>query len=225
MEKKNEKYLNLALYLISFLAIILTPCAAKLISPLFDWAGYGAMRGFFDELFTSLLWVAEIIILVIFYKLRFNHKILYNEKVKGQVLPIKRILIISGIVAACILVISAQIGFQVKPFYDLGEKFNGYQLLNNVGIFLRNTVKCVWIVIMIKAAVEFFEQIPGIGMIQYFYVGLALILTVGVYDVVMKMNNLAVTYLFLYLIYEIIYLLTDRHTIKSFLLILLIYLF
>ncbi|MDE7431738.1 MAG: hypothetical protein K2N34_07485 [Lachnospiraceae bacterium] len=225
METKNEKYLNLALYLISFLAIILTPLAARLISPLFDWAGYGAMRGFFDELFTSLLWIAEIIILVIFYRVRFKYKIIFNDKVKGQILPLKRIFIISGIVAACILVISAQIGFQVKPFYDLGEKFNGYQFLNNIGIFLRNMVKCVWIVIMIKAAVEFFEQIPRIGTIKYFYVGLAMILTVGVYDIVMKMNNLPVTYLFLYLIYEIIYLLTDRHPIKSFLLILFIYLF
>lgn len=225
MKTKNDKYLNLALYLISFLAIILTPFAAGLISPLFDWAGYGALRGFFDELFTSILWIVEILLIAIIYKVKFDSKIWYNDKGKGQILPVKRVLIISGIVVACILIISAQIGFQVKPFYDLGEKFNGYQLMTNVGIFLRNTVKCIWIVIMIKAVQDFLEQILGTGRFQYVYAGLVMVLTVGIYDIVMGMNNLAITYLFLYLIYGIIYLLTDRHTIKSFLLILLIYLF
>lgn len=225
MTTKKDKYLNLVLYIVCFLAIILTPYGARLISPVFDWVGYGALEGFFDELFTCILWLVEIVIIAVIYKKKFGIKILYNDEVKGQELPIKRILILSGIVVACILVISAQIRFQVKPFYDLGEKFNGYELLNNVGIFLRNIVKCIWIVIMLKAAQSFVEQFFAGVKSKYAYAGLIMMLTVGIYDIVMGMNNLAVTYLFLYLIYGMIYLLTDRNTIKTYLLIVLIYLF
>lgn len=225
MTTKKDKYLNLVLYIVCFLAIILTPYGARLISPVFDWVGYGALEGFFDELFTCILWLVEIVIIAVIYKKKFGIKILYNDEVKGQELPIKRILILSGIVVACILVISAQIRFQVKPFYDLGEKFNGYELLNNVGIFLRNIVKCIWIVIMLKAAQSFVEQFFAGEKSKYAYAGLIMMLTVGIYDIVMGMNNLAVTYLFLYLIYGMIYLLTDRNTIKTYLLIVLIYLF
>lgn len=225
MTTKKDKYLNLVLYIVCFLAIILTPYGARLISPVFDWVGYGALEGFFDELFTCILWLVEIVIIAVIYKKKFGIKILYNDEVKGQELPIKRILILSGIVVACILVISAQIRFQVKPFYDLGEKFNGYELLNNVGIFLRNIVKCIWIVIMLKAAQSFVEHFFAGEKSKYAYAGLIMMLTVGIYDIVMGMNNLAVTYLFLYLIYGMIYLLTDRNTIKTYLLIVLIYLF
>lgn len=225
MTTKKDKYLNLVLYIVCFLAIILTPYGARLISPMFDWVGYGALEGFFDELFTCILWLVEIVIIAVIYTKKFGIKILYNDEVKGQELPIKRVLILSGIVAACILVISAQIRFQVKPFYDLGEKFNGYELLNNVGIFLRNIVKCIWIVMMLKAAQSFVEQFFEGTKSKYAYAGLIMMLTVGIYDIVMGMNNLAVTYLFLYLIYGLIYLLTDRNTIKTYLLIVLIYLF
>lgn len=225
MTSKNDKYLNLILYVTGFLAIILTPAGARLISPLLDWVGYGAMEGFFDELFTSIIWVVEIIIIALFCKKKFNRNILINSETKGMELPVRRILIISGIIVACILIISAQIGFQVKPFYDLGEKFNGYELLNNVGIFLRNIVKCVWIVVMMRAAQDFIEQISGRGNSRLPYAGLVMLMTVGLYDIVMGINNLAVTYLFLYLIYGWIYILTDRSMIKTYLLVVLIYLF
>lgn len=225
MTTKKDKYLNLVLYIVCFLAIILTPYGARLISPMFDWVGYGALEGFFDELFTCILWLVEIVIIAVIYTKKLGIKILYNDEAKGQELPVKRILILSGIVVACILVISAQIRFQVKPFYDLGEKFNGYELLNNVGIFLRNIIKCIWIVIMLKAAQSFVEQFFAGEKSKFAYAGLIMMLTVGIYDIVMGMNNLAVTYLFLYLIYGMIYLLTDRNTIKTYLLIVLIYLF
>lgn len=213
------------IYVISFLAVTLTPIPAKLISPLFDWVGYGAMEPFFDEVFTCIIWIVEILVFEGINKKKFKTSILSNAEVKGHELPLKRVFIISGIVAACILIISAQIDFQVKPFYDLGEKFSGYELLNNAGIFLRNIVKCFWIVIMLKAAQEFLEQQFGTGKGRYLYAGLAMVLTVGIYDFVMGMNNLPVTYSLLYLVYGIIYMLAEKHMLKSYLLIMLIYLF
>lgn len=213
------------MYILGLMAIIFTPFVARLISPFFEWVAYGSLTAFFDELFTSIFWIIEMIVLGIVYKKYFNKNIFYNAEVKGDELSAKRIAIITGLVVGCILVISAQIRFQVKPFYDLGEKFNGYELLVNCGVFIQNIVKCMWITLMLKAMQEFFENVMGKGKLFIPVAGLVMLLTLGIYDIVIKANNLPLTYLILYVVYGMIYLLTDRHTIKTYLLIMFIYLF
>ncbi len=225
MKIKSNKYLDLITYMVCFLLIIITPFLARLTAPLLDWVGYGAMRNFFNELFTGIFWVIEIIVMSVSYKKKLNQTIMSNKETKGQELPYKRIAMISVVTALCILVISAQIRFNVKPFYDLGEKFNGYELMNHIGIFIRNIIKCVWIVIMIKAMQSFFEQLGVKKADKMPYAGIILMLTVGVYDLIIGANNLAVTYLFLYVIYGWLYLLTDRSMMKTYLLVMFIFLF
>lgn len=221
----KKKYYDASVYIMAFLFMVLSPFVARLISPLFDYVGYGAMRIFFDELFTSLIWLVEIVIMAVIYQKRMKYNILSNPDTKGQELPMKRIVLIGCVVAACILLISAQIGFQVKPFYDLGEKFNGYELSNNLGIFIRNIVKCIWIVIMTKAAQGFVEECANKGKMLFPVAGVILMATLGVYDLITGMNNLSVTYFLLYVVYGEIYLLTERSMSKSYLLILFIFLF
>lgn len=218
-------YLNLMVFAIGIVAILFTPFIARIFSPLFNWVGYGSLLVFWDEVFTSVFWFAEIAILKILYKKRFDKNIISNPETKGQELPIKRVFIITGIVIACILIISAQIGFQVKPFYDLGKKFNGYELLVNCGVFLVNIIKCMWITIMLKAVQDVFEEIIGKGKMFIPFAGLILLLTLGIYDVITGAYNLPETYLVLYAVYGLIYLLTDRHMIKTYLLIMFICLF
>jgi hypothetical protein len=187
--------------------------------------GYGAMREFFDELFTAIIWLLGIVCMTIVYSKKLNYNIISNKEARGYELPMKRVVFIGAVVAVCIVIISAQIGFQVKPFYDLGEKFNGYELMNNIGIFIRNIVKCIWIIIMIKAANSLVENITGKEKITYPVVGIILMLTLGIYDLVTGMNNLSVTYFFLYLVYGWIYVLTEKSMLKSYLLILFIFMF
>ncbi|MBQ3546459.1 MAG: hypothetical protein IJA34_15960 [Lachnospiraceae bacterium] len=218
-------YLNLMVFAIGIVAILFTPFIARIFSPLFNWVGYGSLLVFWDEVFTSVFWFAEIAILKILYKKRFDKNIISNPETKGQELPIKRVFIITGIVIACILIISVQIGFQVKPFYDLGKKFNGYELLVNCGVFLVNIIKCMWITIMLKAVQDVFEEIIGKGKMFIPFAGLILLLTLGIYDVITGAYNLPETYLVLYAVYGLIYLLTDRHMIKTYLLIMFICLF
>ena len=226
--KKNldkNIYLNLMVFVIGIVAIMFTPFVARIFSPLFNWVGYGALLVFWDEVFTSIFWFAEIAILKIIYKKKINKNIISNPETKGQELPIKRVFIITGIVIACILVISSQIEFQVKPFYDLGKKFNGYELLVNCGVFLVNIIKCMWITIMLKAVQEVFEEIVGKGKIFIPFAGLILLLTLGIYDIITHAYNLPETYLVLYAVYGLLYLLTDRHMVKTYLLIMFICLF
>ena len=134
-------------------------------------------------------------------------------------------LFIGIIVSVCIIIISAGIGFQVKPFYDLGEKFNGYDLFNNLGIFLRNAVKCFLIVILAKASQDLVEFVLKKDRVVFPWCGIVLMLTMGVYDVIMGMNNLAIIYMLLYVVYGWLYILVEKNAIKSYLLITFIFLF
>lgn len=224
-QNNKEKFLSAGIYIVAMLAIIITPYIAKIIAPSFDYVGYGAMRGFFDELLTAILWVAEIAVLFVVNWRVFHLNIIKNVSAPKDILPIKRVFILSGIVLACVLVISIQIDFQVKPFYDLGEKFNGYELMNNLGVFIRNTAKCLWITIMVRFAQEFAEQVLNKKGSRIIFGGIILMLTLGIYDAVTGMNNLAVTYVFLNLVFGWIYLLTERNMRKSFLLILFVFFF
>lgn len=78
---------------------------------------------------------------------------------------------------------------------------------------------------MIKAMQSFFEQLGVKKADKMPYAGIILMLTVGVYDLIIGANNLAVTYLFLYVIYGWLYLLTDRSMMKTYLLVMFIFLF
>ena len=224
MEKKIP-YHDLIVFVLGVTLIAVTPFAARLIAPLFDWACYGALRGFFEELFLAALWLTEIVLIAVFCYKKWGETILANPQAKGKELPVKRIAVISLVTALCILVISAQIRFQVKPFYDLGEKFNGYEMLERLGGFLKNIIKCVWIVILIKAAQHFIEQCFVKADKRIPYAGFLMVMTVGVYDLIVGANTLALTYLFLYVVYGWLYLLTDRSMSKTYLLVMFIYLF
>lgn len=225
MTEKKISHQDLILFAAGIVLIVVTPFVARLIAPLFDWACYGALRQFFEEIFTAALWVVEIVLLAVFYYKKWDQRILSNPEVKGKELPVKRIVVISFVTALCILVISAQIRFQVKPFYDLGEKFNGYELLGHVGIYVKNIIKCVWIVILLKAGQHLIEQCFVKADYRIPYAGFLLVMTVGVYDMIVGANTLALTYLFLYAIYGWLYLLTDRSMSKTYLLVMFLYLF
>jgi hypothetical protein len=83
----------------------------------------------------------------------------------------------------------------------------------------------MWITIMLKAVQDVFEEIVGKGKLFIPFAGLILLLTLGIYDILTGAYNLPETYLILYVVYGLIYLLTDRHMVKTYLLIMFICLF
>lgn len=228
---------NLIYYALCFLAVIVTPYLALPIVPLWDWAGYGLMRGLFHEAFTIIFWTVE---LVGFYIVK--RKILDKRKTvettvepeakkeKAPLLPIRNVLILFLISVVCILIVSIQTGFQVKPIYDIGEKVTGYEILNKVGWLGKNVAKCVWILLILmcshEIASEALRSLPEKKrkMLIPVVVG-GLLLIFGVYDVLANANPFAWTYLLFYVAFTAVYYLTERSVPKTLLLIMLIYLF
>lgn len=225
-EEKKMDCKDLAIiYVIAFVCIIITPIFAKLIAPMFDYVNYGAMRHLFTEIITCIFYTLEIVGIAFICKKQWKINVLMNPKTHGKELPTKNMIILAFLAIASILIISAQIGFEVKPFYDMGVKITGYELMGNIGMLFRNAIKCAFVVLLIRCAQKFVELLIGKGKSNFIWGGAILFLTVGIYDILTGMNTLPYTYLLLNLLFGWIYLLTQRSISKTYLFVVLIYFF
>lgn len=157
-----------------------------------------------------------------------------KTKRKTPLLPLKNVVMLTALVAACILVLSAQIDFLVKPFYDIGEKVQGYDMFNRVSVIARNVVKCVWIVWMLAASREIACEVCLFGKNEteklgiFFGVYMGLFFLFALYDVLTAGMTLGigVTYFVLfYPCFVAVDALTRHSPVKSYILIMLIYIF
>lgn len=157
-----------------------------------------------------------------------------KTKKRAPLLPLRNVVALTAIVAACILILSAQIDFLVKPFYDLGEKIQGYDMYNRIAVIVRNVVKCVWIVVFLSASREIACELRLLGKNHvekrgiFFGSYIVFFLLFGLYDVLTAgmTLGLGVTYFVLfYPCFVIVDMLTQHSPNKSYLLIMLIYIF
>jgi hypothetical protein len=227
-------------YAICLALVIVTPFLAKPLAACFDWCylkwtSPGSLRFFFQELFTVLFWLAEITALFLL-KGKINPTAQSEKELaiadaqtqEKRILPLKNVGILLLITSVCILIISAQIGFKVKPFYDIGEKVTGYELLDKIAIIAKNAVKCMWILLLLKIsdsmANEVLSKANGLSEKAktwgvYLFTGVLLFIF-GVYDVLASANPFALTYLAFYIAFTAIYYLTKKSGAKTILLIL-----
>ncbi len=235
-------------YVLYFILVIVTPFFAKPMANFFDWVAYGQIHIFFGELFVCIFWLLELaaIVCIDFFVVR---KFLpcqeqpqaeaeeetqkgKKKKVVPQPLPLKNVGLLLLIAVGCVALITLQIGLQVKPFYDFGEKFTGYELLDKVGGLLRNIVKCVWLVMILKNSLVIAEELVKLLKLPAVWrrwtswlIAGALLMVFGVYDVLSSNNLYVWTYLLFYAVFTLVYFLTEKNEKKSYGLILFIYLF
>ncbi len=252
MERKlaKERLLkNCLRYLLYFLAFAVTPWVGKGLSPIFDAVGYSQMRVFFAELLTIIFWVVELC--AIFFhekkkrlaqqsqgaeedKTEGGEKIAekQEEKQDSPLLPMKNILSLLALVGTCILVVSAQIGFAVKPFYEITG--TGYEMLGSIAGIGADAVKCIWIVWILRIArviardLALFKETEEASKGRYWLAYIALVMAFGLYDILTSGMQLSLCATYLLLFYPSfigVDELTQRHGIKSYFVILLIYLF
>ncbi len=196
---------------------------AQAMSPLFASYNYGQMTDFFVEIITCVIWSVMIIGTTILVYRREKVNITFNIRTRGRELENKNLFAVIIVVVAAIFIISAQIGFQVKPFYDMGVKFTGYEFMANIGGILRNCIKCVWMIIIMECAQAIGEAHCSKPYIPWG--GIALMCTIGIYDIVCGMTTLVITYLLMNIVFGVIYMLTNKSVSKTYLSILLIYIF
>ncbi|MBE7078582.1 MAG: hypothetical protein E7380_01830 [Clostridiales bacterium] len=254
MQKKFSQRLkeNIIRYAIYFATVVVVPFITPVFKLVFKKVYYGYLQNMIADTFTVLFWcVAFIVIAVLAQKrkkkererLQLSDVIIHpetelntEEKKKGlPPLPWKNVGILTAISIFCIFFVSMQIGWEVKPFYDIGEKVMGMtEMLGKFAELGKNCVKVVWIVLLLKCsyaiADEVFFHLPegskktwsvwgGIGALMGLF---------GLYDVLISGMTTWMTFTYLLLIYPAIvaiYYFTQRRGVKAGLLILLVYIF
>ena len=216
MKIKNE-----LIFVISVILMIVGKIIASLAAPLFEQINYGQLVECLVNVLNCVIWIVSILCLMLFVRKKTGISILSNPKTRKQQLDNKNLIALFVIVSISILVISAQIGFQVKPFYDLGMKFTGNELLEHVSVWLLSSVKCVWMVILMKASQAYGERFSKNKYIPWG--GIGLLLTVGILDLVFVPTTLKFTYFLLNIVFGYGYKLTNQSVAKTYICILLIY--
>ncbi len=224
-------------YALCFAAVAITPLVASLFAPLFDMVAYSTLRALFTEVFTLIFWGIEVLVFGILKKKRVPTVALNEEKKEPKpLLPIKKVWILTAICVGCILIMSAVIRFQVKIFYDFGEKFTGMEMLCKIGALVRNAVKCLWIVAMIKACKQMATEVVKAYEKKtpvWLWTGLFL-LVFALFDIFTSAMSyplngrqvlIGLTYLLFYGSFVAVYDLTEESFAKSYFLVMLIYLF
>ena len=151
---------------------------------------------------------------------------------KKPLLPLRNVAILFFIAAACIVVVTIQIGLKVKPFYELGDKTTYTKMLIKGGEVVRNLVKGIWIVSILKLALSMMEELVEQGKIKGNYASIiqwvsVCVLTVifGIFDIFVFANPFVWTYILFYVAFTAVYFFTEQASVKSYLLICFIYIF
>lgn len=242
----SQNILRCAVY---FAAVLITPWIAKPLALLFDWVCYSLMIKFFEEIFTIIFWILE---LVAFFCIERKQARKRQEKMQNDegvsatneenelkqgrktrpLIPLKNVFMIFVGICFCILVISAQINFQVKLFYDIGQGKGGYDLVNNISVVGKNVVKCIWIVWILRIARSIAKDLCllcGKETEQksiYWAIYLAIVMLFALMDVLVSGMSFgfAVTYMLLfYPAFMAMDHLTEYSGVKTFFMIMIIY--
>lgn len=231
---------NLARFALYMVLFIVTPFLARLTSPCFVQISYDQLTPFFVDIVCTLMWLIEIGLIALVERI-IKRKTKTTAPAEGKkkkqkkeisVLPLKNVLVISGIIIGCLVVVGLQIGLEVKPFYDMAYRVtSAYAYLNNLGPIIMALAKCLWIILILKAALAMGEAAFGVidakglqTFLVWAFATLVLFLF-GLYDIIFFANKYALTYALFYVLFPLLYALAKKSGGKYYLIILFIYIF
>ncbi len=233
---------NAVRFLLYFAAVALTPFLGKATAGIWNKIAYGYLYGLFTEIHTVLFWLLEAVLFYLVGKLLREKGVLTVEAPKKESwkpIPPKNLCILTGICAGCVLLLSAVIGFQVKPFYDLGEKVTGYQIWCAVGVIGRNAFKCMWALAMLLCGLRMADELIKAYAVQEkpwlrLLLGGSFLLLFGIFDIFTSVlaypvNTrsilIAAVYFLFYALFPLVYYYAEENRGKTCLMMVFIYLF
>ena len=146
----------------------------------------------------------------------------YKIKRSKSFLPLKNVCIITCISAVCILFVSFMINWNVKVFYDFGNKMQGYESLKQIASTVCQPIKTAYIALIIYVSQMIAYNISEKNDTIPFG-GIVALLTVGLTELLTHTHDLPWTYMCFMIVFGIIHLLTQKDFIKTYFVITLIY--
>ena len=199
-----------------FIAIILSNLGV-LFKPLYKKVYYGQANGYFRYGFG----IAFLILFYCLIKFVLEKKLNVSYKKDKSNLSWMMTGILFAITFVVIFIICAIIGFEIKPFYDLGNNTTGFKIGISGTELAYNTVALFLAIHMIENfqyALDDIIPFKNEKVNLYLpYGGVATMLTYGIYALCFGIGgSLQVLYFFMIILYGEIYLLCKRNVLKTF---------
>lgn len=197
----------------------------ELLIPLFEKVYYGNLVNVFVNVCNLFLWLIEF--LIIFFVCKKLGIKIFTTSEKHE-MKLSRLIVLFIFAVVPMLVISVYLGFTLKIVYDLGSRVTILGLLGNVANMASWLVRMVFIVMFINfahLAIEKNITFKAGFLNKYFPWGSILSLLIfGILDFFFISTSLKWFYLVLSFYYGIIYLLSDRKFMPTYLISYLIWL-
>ena len=220
MEKNNTKNQLFMLSLIAFLCVILANTSA-IFNFLYERVYYGQIVDLFNDVIQIIIYTIAIIFIAKASRKRGFTSLKNKDLPKGYELPIKNMIGLSIITIGAIALISALIGWNVKPIYDLGTYFTGLEMYLKLASILRDAIMLILVYQSLRLADEAFSSLPKAIPLAGIYVTL----TFGLYQFLFGIHYLWYIYLFMGIVFHYIYKLSSKSLSRCYPLMLLIYIF
>lgn len=221
-----KKYaLSFAEYLLALVMLIFTPLWVTPLRDFYSGLHYGSYVDVFTDLTVALFWFIEIKLLVKWS--RKNGTIASEEGPESkELLPASRVLLISLAITVCILLVSFETGFKVKPFYDIAHRVASRTIVNRLGILVRELAVSYWILYVLRLA-----DYVGLGASEgrshpktiYWAIYMTMLAVFAVFDIFTITGATYFSYILFYLFFGLVYHMVNKSLHKTFWLILILY--
>ena len=179
-----------------------------------------------NDMFYYGLSIAVLVIEFLLIELVLRPKLKVSLKGDNSELPLKNTIILFVLTFGIIFIVSAIIGFHIKPFYDLGNNTSWFRLMVK-GVEMLYLLCLAIYMVRIIASYQFFLdgffKFKNEILNKYFpYGGICAMLFVGSYFLIAGYGTMLYIFIPLIAVYGVIYLLANRSFYKAFASILLI---
>ena len=195
---------------------------ADLFIPIFDDIYYGNLVKMFVAVTSAIIWGVEVGLIVFACK-KLTIDVFTSKDKKGKEMQTWQVIVLFVLTILPMIIISACINWKVKIVYALGERVTMIGLLCNVCEVLAYAVRMVLMVMFISSIQKGFEMIFKTKYIIPYGAILAF-LTFGLIDFFVLGMDLRMFYLVVSLLYGIIYIVSGKRFLPTWILCYLIYL-
>ncbi len=207
---EKKKIVHYCLYILSILASFYAIELIRLSAPLFDKIYFGYITPMILDAIRVLLYIALITAAMKYAKKHFDSL----SCIPATGYPFKRVLLLYGITLFVVFIVSASLNFRLKIVVDLGENIGAIYLYNNLANVIASLVRMGVVVLVIRYATEVFELIVRRPWAKYIpFGGLVALISIGFFELftTADISAIHIVFLFMYLLYGEIYLLSYKY--------------
>lgn len=221
-----KKYaLSSAEYILALVLLVFTPLWVSPLRGFFSALQYGSYVDVFSDLTVCLLWFIQIKLLVK-WSIKNGTISAVEEPDSKELLPAKRVVLIGLAIVVCILLVSFETGFEVKPFYDIAHRTESRTIVNRLGILARELTVSYWILFILRLADSVGKDVAETrkhSKVCYWAVYMGLLAVFAIFDVFTIPGVTYLSYILFYLFFGLVYHMVNKSLHKTFWLILLLY--